>query len=74
MTCWEVFSGGRTPYPAINPKELPKLLEEGTRLEYPSNAANATEMYIDHNMLTIVQGLTLPVQLLSDVQMLEVLA
>jgi len=44
VTSWEVFSGGRTPYPAVNPRELPKLLKEGMRLEYPSNAASDTEM------------------------------
>ena len=46
VTCWEVFSGGRTPYPAVNPTDLPRLLEEGMRLDYPSNAANAPEMYV----------------------------
>ena len=41
---WEVFSGGRTPYPAIDPMSLIKLLREGRRLERPDNAACATEM------------------------------
>ncbi len=44
VTCWEVFSCGRTPYPGVNPIDLPKLLEEGLRLDYPTNAANSSEM------------------------------
>ena len=49
MTCWEVFSGGRIPYPGVDPVDLPKLLEEGMRLDYPSNAANTPEMYVLHS-------------------------
>ena len=45
VTCWEVFSIGKTPYPAVNPIDLPRLLREGVRLEYPNNATSATEMY-----------------------------
>ncbi len=44
VTVWEVFNGGRTPYPAIDPLSLIQLLEEGRRLERPLNAACATEM------------------------------
>ena len=44
VTCWEVFSVGKTPYLGINVASLPKLLEEGLRLDAPSNAANASEM------------------------------
>ncbi len=35
---------GRTPYPGVNPIDLPKLLEEGMRLEYPTNAASTSEL------------------------------
>ena len=46
VTCWEVFCGGRIPYPGVAPVDLPKLLEEGIRLDYPSNAASTPEMYV----------------------------
>lgn len=39
VTCWEVFSTGKTPYPGINPISLVRILEEGERLEKPTNAA-----------------------------------
>lgn len=39
VTCWEVFSGGRTPYPGIHPVGLIDLLESGRRLSKPTNAA-----------------------------------
>ena len=39
ITCWEVFSGGKTPYPGINPVSLVRILEDGERLEKPANAA-----------------------------------
>ena len=41
-----MFSGGRIPYPGVSPVDLPKKLEEGTRLDYPSNAANTPEMLV----------------------------
>ena len=44
MTCWEVFSVGKTPYPGVHPANLAKLLEEGLRLDPPTNAASASEM------------------------------
>ncbi|XP_064398635.1 plexin-B1-like isoform X2 [Halichondria panicea] len=44
VTVWEVFNGGRTPYPAVDPLSLIQLLGEGRRLEKPLNAACATEM------------------------------
>ncbi len=43
---WEVFNGGRTPYPAVDPQSLIQLLEEGRRLERPFNAACSTEMWV----------------------------
>ncbi len=44
VTVWEVFNGGRTPYPAVDPHSLIQLLGEGRRLERPLNTACATEM------------------------------
>ncbi len=44
VTVWEIFNGGRTPYPAVDPLSLIQLLEEGRRLDRPLNAACATEM------------------------------
>ncbi len=46
VTVWEVFNGGRTPYAAVDPLSLIRLLEEGRRLERPLNAACATEMCV----------------------------
>jgi len=44
VTCWEVFMAGRTPYPAVDPTSLLKMLESGQRLEKPPNSACATEV------------------------------
>ncbi|XP_064397449.1 uncharacterized protein LOC135344191 isoform X2 [Halichondria panicea] len=44
VTVWEVFSGGRTPYPGVDPMSLVALLREGRRLEPPQNVACSTEM------------------------------
>ena len=43
---WEIFSLGRTPYPAMDPMSLIKLLKEGRRLDRPDNDACAIEMYV----------------------------
>ncbi len=43
---WEVFSGGRVPYPAVDPLSLIQLLGEGRRLERPTTSACAAEMYV----------------------------
>ena len=39
VTCWEIFTGGKVPYPSIHPRDLPQKLEEGHRMEKPENAA-----------------------------------
>ena len=39
VTCWEVFSLGKTPYPGVDPFSLIRYLESGKRLEKPFNAA-----------------------------------
>ena len=44
VTCWEVFTAGKIPYPATDPATLMKLLDGGMRLECPSNAACSAEM------------------------------
>ncbi|XP_064388277.1 hepatocyte growth factor receptor-like isoform X2 [Halichondria panicea] len=46
VTVWEIFNGGRCPYPAVDPLSLIQLLEEGRRLERSLNAACATEIYV----------------------------
>ena len=46
MTCWEIFSGGKTPYGGLSPLSLPMLLKGGERMEAPDNAACSQEMYI----------------------------
>ncbi|XP_064398643.1 plexin-A2-like isoform X2 [Halichondria panicea] len=46
VTVWEVFNGGRTPYPAVDPLSLIQLLGEGRRLERPLTAACATEISV----------------------------
>jgi len=38
---------GRTPYPAVDPTSLLKMLESGQRLEKPPNAACAAEVYVN---------------------------
>ena len=43
ITCWEVFSAGRIPYPAVDAMSMLTLLESGTRLENPANVACAPE-------------------------------
>ena len=46
VTCWEIFSGGKTPYPGVDPLSLVQLLENGRRLEKPLNAACSDTMYV----------------------------
>ena len=44
VTCWEVFTGGKTPYPGVHPLELSRQLETGYRMEKPLNAACTEDM------------------------------
>ena len=44
VTCWEVFSLGRSPYPGVDPFMLVKYLEKGKRLDKPNNAACTNNM------------------------------
>ena len=41
---WEVFSGGRSPYPGVDPLGIVELLESGRRLNRPTNVACPDEM------------------------------
>ena len=44
VTVWEVFSGGRSPYPGVDPLGMVELLETGRRMNRPTNAACTDEM------------------------------
>ena len=46
VTMWEIFSGGKSPYPGTNPTTLVQMLENGERLPKPYNAACSDEMYV----------------------------
>ena len=41
-----MFSGGKIPYSGINPAELPRMLEDGYRMEKPSNSVCLDEMLV----------------------------
>ncbi|CAI8036254.1 Tyrosine-protein kinase Dnt, partial [Geodia barretti] len=42
---WEVFSGGKAPYPGTDPHTLIQSLEEGYRMHQPYNDACNEEIY-----------------------------
>ena len=44
VTCWEIFSGGKTPYPGVDPLLLSQMLDTEQRLNKPLNAACPDEM------------------------------
>jgi hypothetical protein len=44
VTCWEIFSGGKVPYPSVNLIDLPRYLASGHRQEQPNNYACNDEM------------------------------
>ena len=46
VTCWEIFSTAKTPYPGIHPTSLITQLENGERLPNPNNAACSDAMYV----------------------------
>ena len=46
VTCWELFTGGKIPYPGVDPISLSSLLESGHRLDKPNNAACSEEMLV----------------------------
>ena len=47
---WEIFSGGKSPYPGTNPTTLVQMLENGERLPKPYNAACSDEMYASYKL------------------------
>ena len=47
ITCWEVFSAGKNPYPGVDLLTLVQVLENGRRLEKPLNTACSDTMYVD---------------------------
>ena len=44
VTMWEIFSGGKAPYPGTDPSSLLQKLEEEDRMPKPNNAACTEEM------------------------------
>ena len=46
VTCWEVFTGGKIPYPGANPLHLTRILASGERMEMPDNSACSEEMLV----------------------------
>ena len=44
VTMWEIFSGGKSPYPGMDPFSLMQSLEKGERLSAPNNTACTEEM------------------------------
>ena len=42
--CWEIFSGGKVPYPSVDMSDLSKFLNDGHRLEKPNNDACSEQM------------------------------
>ena len=41
-----VYFCGRIPYPGLDAIDLVRLLDEGLRLDHPTNTANSSEMYV----------------------------
>ena len=41
---WEIFSGGKSPYPGTNPVSLMQMLEGGERMPKLYNSACSDEM------------------------------
>ena len=41
---------GKTPYPALDPPTLLRMLREGHHLEYPDNLTCSPEMYSEVNL------------------------
>ena len=44
VTCWEVFSAGKTPYPGVHALSVIKMIDEGYRMDKPRNSACTEEM------------------------------
>ena len=73
VTVWEIFSGGKAPYPGVDPLTLMQLLEGGQRMNKPTNAACTDEMSVQPYSHCI--AVTIPitvVQVCNDDQVLGV--
>ena len=46
VTMWEIFSGGKAPYPGTDPLTLTQSLEKGQHLLQPYNTACNEEMWV----------------------------
>ena len=46
VTCWEIFSGGQSPYIHVRPSDLLTYLQSGGRLDIPNNLACSDELYV----------------------------
>ena len=46
VTMWEIFSGGKSPYPGTGPLTLMHDLEQGHRMSQPYNTACNKEMLV----------------------------
>ena len=44
VTCWEVFSAGKTPYPGLGAMTVVNMVGEGYRMEKPKNNSCTDEM------------------------------
>ena len=44
VTLWEIFSGGKAPYPGIHPINIARQLDTGYRMEKPLNTACSDDM------------------------------
>uniref|UniRef100_A0A1X7T034 Protein kinase domain-containing protein n=1 Tax=Amphimedon queenslandica TaxID=400682 RepID=A0A1X7T034_AMPQE len=45
VLCWEVFNGGKTPFPGLDPAGVIELLDTGGRLNCPHNDACSDKIY-----------------------------
>ena len=70
MTCWEIFTCGKIPYPGVDSSELPKSLERGRRLEKPDNAACSDTMLAKKCAHYLLESKAMPFQVLTDVEVL----
>ena len=50
VTCWEIFSGGQSPYTHVRPSTLLTYLRTGQRLDIPDNLACSDEVYVIINI------------------------
>ena len=53
---WEIFSGGKAPYPGTDPHTLIHSLEEGNRKPWPYNDACNEEMLAEISRLLYSLG------------------